>query len=114
MFYFSPGVMAQEGVIDKKFISVSTFLVATTMLDVESTFIALEKNPGGREINPVMRPLVESGRLAVYAVNGAVDVALIAWSYKLKKDVNKLWWIPPLIVGTTHATAGGLNLRFVF
>ncbi len=99
---------------DKKFIFASAFLVGATVFDAESTFAALNKCANCIEGNPIMRPLINSGRPATYAVEGAADVGLIAWSYKLKKDGNKLWWLPPVVVGAVHGLAGGFNLRFVF
>ncbi len=114
VFYSLPA-FAQEQTADKKFIFTSAFLAGATMLDVESTFAALNKCAGTcREGNPLMRPLFQSGRPAVYAVQGGVDVAVIAWSYKMKKDGNKLWWLVPVALGTAHGFAGGFNMRFVF
>ncbi len=115
MVFYSFPALAQEKTVDKKFIFTSIFLAGTTVFDTETTFAALDKcNHTCKEGNPLMRPFFNSGRPAVYAVQGAVDVGLIAWSYKLKKDGNKLWWFPPVVVGAVHGLAGGFNLRFVF
>ncbi len=115
IFFYSFPSLAQDKTVDKKFIFATVFLTGATMLDVESTFAALDNcNHTCKEGNPVMRPLLNSGRPAVYVVEGAVDVGLMAWSYKMKKDGNKLWWLFPVVVGVTHAVAGGINMRFVF
>ena len=116
---FSASVSAQspehKKVADKKFILTSVFLAGTTVFDMETSFAAIDKCGGScKEGNPLLRPLFNSSRPAVYAVQGAVDVGIITWSYKLKKDGNKLWWFPPLVIGTAHAITGGFNLRFVF
>ncbi len=114
VFYSLPA-LAQDKVADKKFIFSNAFLVGTTVFDMESTFAALNKCGNTcREGNPLLRPLFNSGRPVVYVVEGAVDVGLITWSYKLKKAGNKLWWFPPVAVGSIHGLWGGVNLRFVF
>ncbi len=113
--FCAPPIFAQEKVADKKFIFTNVFLAGTTVFDVEATFVALNKcGVNCKEYNPILRPLVQSGRPAVYVVEGAIDVGLIALSYKLKKNGNKLWWLPPVVVGAVHGVAGGFNLRFVF
>lgn len=113
--FFSSVALAQEKTADKKFIFTGAFLVGTTVFDVETTFAALNKCGNTcHEGNSLMYPLVQSGRPAVYAVNGAIDAGLIAWSYKLKKDGSKLWWFLPIVAGTAHGLAGGFNMRFVF
>lgn len=112
---FSSVVSAQEKVADKKFLFTSYFLVGTTVFDVETTFACMNKSGVKcKEGNDLLGPLFNSGRPAVYTVEGAVDVGLITWSYKLKKSGNKLWWLPPLAFGAVHGLEGGFNLRFIF
>lgn len=115
IFFCSLPVSAQEKTVDKKFIFASSFLAGTTILDVESSFATFD-NYGDRrkERNVLLRPLFKSGRPAVYAVEGTLDAGFIAWSYKLKKDGKKMWWVVPVAVGSVHAIAGGFNLQFVF
>ncbi len=101
-------------IADKKFIFMSTFLIGTTIFDSESTFAALDKcNNTCKEGNTLMRPFINSGRPATYAVQGTIDTGLIVWSYKMKKDGNKLWWLLPVVSGAAHTVAGGFNMRFV-
>lgn len=113
IFYSSP-ILAQDKTVDKKFIFTSAFLVGASSFDSESTFAALDRcGFNCKEGNPLMRPLFRSGRPAVYIVNGALDTGIIYWSYRMKKDGKKAWWLMPVVIGAVHATAGSFNLRFV-
>lgn len=111
---FAVMISAQEKTIDKKFLVVNGFLVGSTIFDTETTFAALDNCPTCKESNPIMRPFIKSGRPATYAVQGVIDVGIIYWSYKLKKEHRKIWWVLPVVMGASHVVAGGFNLRFVF
>ncbi len=107
-------VSAQDKTIDKKFLLVNGFLIGSTIFDTETTFAALDNCPNCKEGNPMMRPFIKSGRAATYAFQGAIDAGIIYWSYRLKKEHRKIWWVLPVVMGVSHAVAGGFNLRFVF
>lgn len=107
----------EKKVIDTTFITVSSYLVLTTIFDIETTFAAI-RNSGGREANPLMRPFIKSGRPATYAIELGIDAVVIFIAYEIKKskkiDLAKTWWVSPMILGTTHGVCGGLNLRYVW
>jgi hypothetical protein len=111
LFYSLPA-FAQEKTVDKKFIVVNGFLVSATVFDIETTYIGLENCSRCKELNPVMRPFVNSGRPAIYTVEMGINAGMIYYSYKLKKRGSKLWWVIPVAVGAAHGVAGGSNLKF--
>lgn len=96
---------------DKKFWAVGTFLVGSTIYDVESTYYALDKCPTCRERNPFMRPFVKAGKPWLYTVQGSIDAGVIYASYKTKKQAKKLWWLLPVVMTATHSIAGTNNIR---
>ena len=98
-------------VADKKFWIVSTMLVGATIYDAESTYYALDKCRTCFEANPVMRPFVKSGRPSLYAVQSAINAGIIIYSYKMKKNDEKLWWLIPVVVASAHSIAGTHNIR---
>ncbi len=98
--------------VDKKFVIVNGFMVGATIFDVETTFRGLENCSNCKELNPLMRPFVNSGRPATYAVETGVNTAIIYYSYRLKENGSKLWWAIPFAVGAVHSVAGSANLRF--
>ena len=109
------------GVVDKKFATVAGMLIGSTIVDVEGTFAvknSLKNNPNFHfyEKNPMLRPFINAGRPAAYAVLGGMNTGIIALSYKMKKNANptmrRLWWLP--LVGMTggHIATGAANLRF--
>ncbi len=111
-----PGVghrpLVGKSVADKKFWTVNTFLIGSTIYDMESTYFALDKCGNGcRERNPLMRPFVKAGRPALYAIQGSLDAGIIYASYKLKKEDKKLWWLLPVVVTAAHSVAGTHNVR---
>jgi hypothetical protein len=101
-------------VIDSKFILVSSYLVAMTVFDVETTFAAVRN--GAHETNPVMKPFVKSGRPATYGISLGIDAAFLLLAYEMKKSsnvtLNKTWWVLPSMAATGHGIAGGMNLRY--
>lgn len=109
---------AQENqkVVDIKFIAVSAYLVTMTVFDVETTFGAIRN--GAHEANPIMKPFIDSGRPATYALQLGIDALLIFVAYEMKKssnsDFNKRWWVLPMVSATEHAVCGGLNLRYAW
>jgi len=114
VLYSSP-VLAQNKIVNKKvvdtnFIFVNGFMASGIILDVESTYTCTST---GKciEANPFMRPLVDKGRPAMYAVQGAVAGLVMYSSYDLKKRGSKIWWLPPVIVGALHTAVGINNMR---
>lgn len=111
---YQPPSKIEKKVIDTKFIVVSSYLVAMTVFDLETTFSAIHN--GAHEANPIMKPFVNSGRPATYAVQLGIDAAILFLAYELKKsknpDFNKIWWVAPMLSGTAHGVCGGLNLRY--
>jgi hypothetical protein len=97
-------------VIDKKFWAIGTGLALSTAYDIETTFNALN-NCNCIERNPVMRPFVNRGRPAVYAVSGGMNAAAMFAAYKLRKKHPKIWWIIPVCFTAGHIFAGSYNLR---
>jgi hypothetical protein len=113
---FLPGPRADEKIIDGKFLSVSAYLIATTLFDVETTFAAIHN--GACEANPILKPFVKSGRPATYGFELGADALFLFIAYEMKasknSNLNKAWFILPMVAGTVHGIAGGLNLRYVF
>ena len=106
-----------EKVVDSKFLIVSASLIASSILDAESTFAA-KSNPYIRikEGNPVMRPFINSGRGATYSFFGVVNTATLYLSYRMKKSPNptlrKLWWLPPVAPTFSHGIGVAVNFRY--
>ncbi|MEK7154345.1 MAG: DUF5658 family protein [Patescibacteria group bacterium] len=100
----------QKKVIDKKFWAVGAGLALATVYDYETTFSTLN-NRNYKEGNPIMKPFVDRGRPAVYAVNGAINAAAMLAAYKLKKNHPKIWWVIPVCLAAGHVFAGTSNLR---
>ena len=104
----------EKKIIDINFITVSSYLILTTIFDLETTFSAIRN--GAHEANPIMRPFVKRGRGATYGMQMGINAIVIGTSYLMKKDPkwNKGWWVIPLVVATGHGVAGGLNLKYVW
>jgi len=106
----------EKKVVDTNFVLVSTYLVAMTIFDVETTFAAIRN--GAHEANPIMKPFIKRGRAATYGIQMGINTIVIGTSYLMKKsdnpDLRKTWWVIPSVVATSHGVAGGLNLRYVW
>ena len=100
--------------LDKKFIGLNLFLWSATAYDAETTFSVIRNCPDCAEGNPLMRPFIKSGRLATYGFTAGLNSAAVYYGYRLRKNNQKLWWLPLIINGTIHTIAGSANLRFVF
>jgi len=110
-----PNARPEEKVIDTKFIAVSSYLILTTVFDIETTFAVIRN--GGHEENPVMKPFAKN-RAYMYGVQFGIDALVIWLSYEMKgskhKEFSQTWWVAPMIVGTTHGVMGGLNCRYIW
>lgn len=93
---------------------VTGMLIASTIMDVETSFHALGNCASCREANPVLSPMLRGGRLKVYALQGAIDAGIILTSYQLKKGGHKYWWLAPIAISSAHFAFGGFNLRFTY
>ena len=115
--FLAPGVARaqEEEVADKKFWAVSTFLIGSTIYDIESTYFVLGKCKTCEEGNPIMRPFVKAGKPALYAAQGSIDAGVLYMSYKMKKGdtrFKKVWWLLPVAMAAGHMVAGTYNMRF--
>jgi hypothetical protein len=107
-----PVKTAQKRVADRNFWILTGVTVAATVYDTETTFAGIKN--GAREGNPLMRPFVESGRPATYAVQMAVTGGISYLAYRQKKRGSAGWWFFPVVLTVGHTVAGSLNLRYVF
>lgn len=113
LFATSNLAQAQDKTADKTFWTVSSALIGSSIYDIESTYFVLDKcEKKCREANPIARPFIERGRPWAYAFQGSINAGLLYYSYRLKEDGNKLWYIPPLIVTAGHVAGGTWNIQF--
>jgi hypothetical protein len=85
----------------------SAYLLAATTADMETTFAVVRR--GGAEANPVMKPFVDRGRPATYALQLAIDGALIWYAMRLKERGDPRWHWPLRIVAFGHLGAATWN-----
>lgn len=116
LFLFMPSYSAfaqtQKGkVADKKFWTLNSLMIGSTIYDVESTYFIMGRCENCREANPLMRPFVEAGRPWLYTVQGSVDAGVICASYQMKKKNHKLWYVLPIALTVAHTFAGTHNIR---
>jgi hypothetical protein len=120
--FLSAASVAQDikKVVDAKFVAVAGALIGTTIMDVEGTEAVRNSLKGNKEFyfherNPLLRPFVNAGRPATYAILGGMDAGVLALSYKMKKSANptirRLWLLPPVMLAIGHAFAGASNYR---
>lgn len=106
----------KKKIIDTNFTLVSAYLITMTVFDIEATFAATKN--GAKEANPIMKPFIKNSRPATYAIQLGIDTLIFFVAYEMKKsnksDFKKTWWVLPMIAGTEHGIAGGLNLRYVW
>ncbi|MGC2195993.1 MAG: hypothetical protein WA628_15055 [Terriglobales bacterium] len=105
-----PALLIQSGpagerkrVADRGFILTSLFQIGATIGDIESTQYGLSH--GAREANSLYDS--HPSRAKQYAIAMPVAVAVVGWSYRLKKSAphSRHWLIPSLVVGSIHAVA---------
>jgi hypothetical protein len=114
-FIIGPNAFAQtqqeKKTADKKFWVASSLMVSSTVFDVESTYLALDKCAACYEKNLLMRPFVKAGRPWLYAIQGSIDAGVIYASYRMKKNGHKLWYVLPVAITVAHTAAGMHNIR---
>ena len=114
-FIIGPNAFAQtqqeKKTADKKFWAINSLMVGSTVYDVESTYLALDKCSVCYEKNLLMRPFVGAGRPWLYAVQGSIDAGVIYVSYRMKKNDHKLWYVLPVAITVAHTVAGTHNIR---
>ncbi|OGN15326.1 MAG: hypothetical protein A3J47_04175 [Candidatus Yanofskybacteria bacterium RIFCSPHIGHO2_02_FULL_43_22] len=98
---------------DKKFWAINSLMIGSTIYDIESTYLTLDRCATCYEKNPLMRSFVESGRPAAYSVQMAINGGIIYASYEMKKSqrFRKVWWAIPVAVTVAHVVAGTHNIR---
>jgi membrane carboxypeptidase/penicillin-binding protein len=105
----------EKKVADGTFIAVSSYVVAMSVIDIETTYAVIRN--GGHECNPLVKPFIKN-RAYMYGVQLSVDALFIYLSYEMKgskhKEFNKIWFVAPMVLGTTHGVMGGLNFRYVY
>lgn len=101
----------EEKVADKKFWIVNSIFIGSTILDVESTFYALDKCKTCREGNPIMRPFIEAGRPWSYAFFAVTDAGYVYCSYYFKKHDKYAWWLIPITGTVFHTVVGVRNIK---
>ena len=116
LLFFMPGIAGAQNnkTADKKFWTVNAFLVGSTIYDVESTYFTLNKCGTCQESNFFMKPFVNAGRPAIYAIQGSIDAGVVYASYKVKKGsgkFKKVWWFVPVAMTAGHFVAGTYNVR---
>ena len=99
--------------LDAKFISLAAAMQAATVLDMESTFSVAKNCSACREANPFLRPLVNSGRPATYAVTTGIDLAAFYVAYRMRKDGKRYWWVPMVAATGLHAGFAWHNYRLL-
>ncbi len=111
---FEPSSVTEKKVFDKKFYALMIGLQASTVLDIESSYYALQNCPRGftcREGNPVLRPFVSAGRPAVYAFTTATNALAVLSSHKLRKKGSRYWWVPMTVYTGIHAFCAVRNYQ---
>src|SRR3989338_7172205 len=112
--FLIPTAVKAQNIADKKFLIINSVMVGTTVYDIESTYLVLDRCQTCYELNPIMRPFVEAGRPQLYAIQGLIDAGVIYTSYQMKKldgKFKKIWWILPVAVTAGHIVAGTGNMR---
>jgi len=114
LFLLLPASSLFAGTANANFKLTSGMLIASTILDVETSMRAVDSCRDCSEANPVFSRATMKGRLPLYLMHGGIDAAAILGSYYLKKSNHRYWWMIPVAMSTAHFAAGGANLRFVF
>lgn len=93
------------------FTTVSIITLATTVLDVESSYLKIGRCDCSEKA-PVLHALIPHGRLAAYGVTFGVDFLALALAHKAREQGNTHWWITPVIISGTHGVGTTLNLTW--
>jgi hypothetical protein len=85
------------------------WLAAATVYDVETTFYRLDRCQC-IEVNPMVKPFVERGRLATYAYSAAVNGIIMVVARQMYNRSHGWWRAFPIAVSIVHGIAGTWNL----
>ena len=86
-------------------------LQGSTIFDMETTFRTLERCPGCKEGNPILRPFVKSGRPGTYAFTTGMNM-LSTYGALSARAQGKKWWYWPIVANVAvHVVAGVHNSR---
>jgi hypothetical protein len=109
------GFNRKTPVVGKGLWVVAAVLAGASAWDVETTFRATRNCPAGscEEANPAMRPFINAGRPATYAVQGGRNAVIMYFSHRLKKSRWRGWWLPAVVGIGIHAAVGVHNYRLV-
>jgi hypothetical protein len=84
--------------------------MAAAMFDAWTTQRVIGRHPGGRELNPVIRPFSKHPA-SLYGVMAGV-AALQIWMADQRMHRGDPWQWAPVLGATVNGVSGGLNLRF--
>ena len=105
----SIAVPKKKRIADKKFWFSAAVMVAVSVLDIESTKHAMNRDPNARELNSWLygkRPT----RKKMYGILLPVTAAEIWAMWFVKKDAdNKAWVVIPVVHTGAHGFAAGWN-----
>jgi hypothetical protein len=105
----TPAETKPKKVVDGKFIFLGVMTMLSTAADIEFTQHCL-KEKTCHELNPTL-PL---SRWGMYATNTPVNLAVMYWSYRRKRDGKFGWWLPMTIDVGIHGGGLATNVRFAF
>ena len=113
LFFVSLAQAQSQNITDKKFWTINTLLISSTIYDVESTYFAKSRcGKHCKEGNFILRSLVNKGRPVMYTLESSADAVLIYYSYYLKKHDKKLWFFPSVAAAASHVAFGTRNIKF--
>lgn len=84
-------------------------LTITTILDVETTFHALDRCSTCYEANPLMAPFVKRGRGATYAFAFSLNVIQMERARRARKAGERHWYLGPALASGVHGILAASN-----
>ncbi len=99
--------------VDWKFLSVAVMLHGAMIMDLKSTYYALDRCPMCFEGNPYARPFVERGPATAYIAATVFQSVMMYISYRMQKSddkfLRKTWFVLPMITTGSHALLTNRN-----
>ena len=89
------------------------YLTFATLLDIESTFYVLDRCISCSEKNPVMRPLVERGKLPIYGIQMIANYAILRSTWKMHQEGHPYWNTLARSATKMHTMAGCSNMSIL-